>query len=304
MILVKTKRGHHLRRAFKTIENFKKTFSGGQPGPCNSTLIEVGGSGECGWRALALMIAMQNQKRSSIENVMDKIEVLSTSLGMKTVSFFGKPSKMARQIGGRSTMSFYHWGRTSCQKCFWVSGRLWQTQALDMRADVAGLRNDPTNHKCGLGIQWHTGSLQSRSWMDPIGNYHKGGHERNLPIIPGVLNYGHYYNIPRLPTGKNNWPRDWTQDQQAVIPTSQDVKGTEKICGTLRGGGDLVPSSEALCYLNASYLNAAYLNAAFVIANLPFYFETGNFPPRIPMVLCQRNGVSLVFVVTWGLYLE
>lgn len=54
-------------------------LQGGSTGPSGSVLINLGGSGECGWRALSWSIAVANNPKSS-DQAVDSIETLATTL--------------------------------------------------------------------------------------------------------------------------------------------------------------------------------------------------------------------------------
>lgn len=51
--------------------------------------MEVGGDGSCAWRAISIQVALQNQRGTgaTLDDMMDKVEILSTSLRVKTISF-------------------------------------------------------------------------------------------------------------------------------------------------------------------------------------------------------------------------
>ena len=67
----------------------KPKFVGGQPGPLTTTLLDLGGAGDCAWRAIAVQVALYNQKTSgaSIESLADKADLLGTSLRVKSVAY-------------------------------------------------------------------------------------------------------------------------------------------------------------------------------------------------------------------------
>ena len=50
--------------------------------------MEVGGKGECGWRAAALMIGLQNNNTADLEAIIDKLEILSSSLRVRTMASY------------------------------------------------------------------------------------------------------------------------------------------------------------------------------------------------------------------------
>ena len=62
-----------------------KRLAGGQPGPGGSSLLDTGGKGDCGWRALSYMLTELNTRKSS-SDIIEKIEVISKTLRAKTIS--------------------------------------------------------------------------------------------------------------------------------------------------------------------------------------------------------------------------
>ena len=53
----------------KTKRTSAPALKGGSMGPDGSTLIDLGGSGECGWRALACMIAVHNSPKHLVSSL-------------------------------------------------------------------------------------------------------------------------------------------------------------------------------------------------------------------------------------------
>ena len=67
----------------------------GSPGPKYSTVvIDAGGAGDCGWRALATASGLQNGKEA--EEIAEKIEVLARSLRVKAIN----RQDVATELGG------------------------------------------------------------------------------------------------------------------------------------------------------------------------------------------------------------
>ena len=85
-----TKKAKQSRNSIKRED--RRRGLGGLQGPMSGKtqpVLEVGGNGECGWRALALTIAAQNanSKRHSHRQFVDKMDTLSKTMGAQVTSY-------------------------------------------------------------------------------------------------------------------------------------------------------------------------------------------------------------------------
>lgn len=78
--------------------------------------MEVGGDGSCGWRAISIQVALQNQRGTgaTLDDMMDKVEILSTSLRVKTISFLkaNKDRWMPDSKSTETTIVVWGWNGT------------------------------------------------------------------------------------------------------------------------------------------------------------------------------------------------
>jgi len=206
-----------------------RKVTGGQAGPGSSSLLDTGGRGDCGWRALAYMLAALNTRKSP-EDIMARIDILSKTLRGKTTAYMVQH----RHVWEPYWAVDAKWNETS------EAG----TPATDLTSFLEVIQR-PLRWICGLGLA-SVAQLQrvnivvfkadgpTDDWKI-IARFCGAEDWHKLQIIPIVLDGGHYYALRKGLKG-NNWPKEW-MDVNDAIPCSQDfqMKGADK---AIRGGAD------------------------------------------------------------------
>ena len=212
-----------------------RKLCGGQPGPNGTTLVEVQGDGECGWRAAALGISLINNKGSTFEQIIDKLEIIATSLRVRTVTFLKanvdkwspqwKPDQKAthQTENGKPATNLQEFLASLDRPKRWICGLSLAACAMQQNCCfVVWAIDDDQASQTAVG--WKRIAII------------KGGHG-NLPVVPLVLHEKHFYGL-RLPMGKKNWPREWLLPKDESIPMTQSVDDTQQCQTVLRGGGN------------------------------------------------------------------
>ena len=205
-----------------------RKLCGGQPGPNGTTLVEVQGDGECGWRAAALGISLINNKGSTFEQIIDKLEIIATSLRVRTVTFLKanvdkwspqwKPDQKAthQTENGKPATNLQEFLTTLDRPKRWICGLTLAACAMQQNCCfVVWAIDDDQASQTAVG--WKRIAII------------KGGHG-NLPVVPLVLH--------EKPMGKKNWPREWLLPKDESIPMTQSVDDTQQCQTVLRGGGN------------------------------------------------------------------
>ena len=217
----------------KKLKAEARKLCGGQPGPSGTTLVEVQGEGECGWRAAALGISLINNKGSTIEQIVDKLEIIATSLRVRTVSFLKsnvskwspqwKPDEKAtyQTENGKPATNLQEFLASLDRPKRWICGLTLAACAMQQKCCFVIWTIDEESPN-QIAVGWKRIAII------------KGGHG-TLPVVPLVLHEKHFYGL-RLPIGKKNWPREWLQPMDEQIPTTQSVEDTQQCQTVLRGG--------------------------------------------------------------------
>ena len=61
-------------------------LAGGQPAPGQGSLLDCGGRGDCGWRAMSFMLAQANSPKKTVEEIVQKLDILAKTLRGKTMA--------------------------------------------------------------------------------------------------------------------------------------------------------------------------------------------------------------------------
>lgn len=166
----------------------KKKLAGGQPGPgTGTTLLDTGGQGDCGWRALAYSLAKANTGKDD-DKIMERINMLATNLRIKVVSHLIQTRKSWEE--------------------FWAIDGKWtiQTEAGPPATDISSFLQ-----VLQRPLRWIDGlSFTAMSQLQAVniiifGYDHAaeefkvlarfwGGHDwKMMKLLPLVLEAGHYY---------------------------------------------------------------------------------------------------------------
>ena len=221
----------------KKVDAPKPVLKGGSMGPEGSSLIDLGGSGECGWRALSCMIALCNSTHKDLDAITEKVEVLATTLRAKTISYLVQH-------------------RTRWQDS-WVPDPAANTTteagepAADLESFISTVLRREKRWVCGLclaGVSLLKGctivvwQFVGNAEQTHLREYWKRaaiikGKDSPKPIvIPVVLHFGHYYGL-RYPALRRSWPKEWAMTKEDEdIPLTQNVDDTQKLTALSRGG--------------------------------------------------------------------
>ena len=204
----------------------KKKLAGGQPGPGSSTLLDTGGQGDCGWRALAYSLAKANTGKDD-DKIIDRINVLATNLRIKVISHLIQTRKSWED--------------------FWAIDGKWtnQTEAGPPATDITSflqVLQRPLRWIDGLSFTAMSqlqavniiifGYDHAAEDFKVLARFWGGSDWKRMKLLPLVLEAGHYYALRKGPKG---WPKEWMQDESEA-PTSQEI-GFDVPDEVVRGGG-------------------------------------------------------------------
>ena len=205
----------------------KRKLAGGQPGPGSSTsLLDTGGQGDCGWRALAYSLAKVNTGKDD-DKIMERLNLLATNLRIKVIShliqtrksweeFWAVDGKWTHQTeAGPPATNISSFLQVLQRPLRWIDGlsftAMSQLQAVNII--IFGYDHAAEDFK-----------VLARFWG--------GADWKKMKLLPLVLDSGHYYALRKGPKG---WPKEWMQDESEA-PTSQEI-GFEVPDAVVRGGG-------------------------------------------------------------------
>ncbi len=216
------------------------TLQGGSQGPLGSLLLNLGGSGECGWRALAWSLAIANKTPS--EKAIDNIETLATTLRVKVVNFLKVncsrwkdqwcPDEKATAIteDGEPARDYQTFLSVLDRPRRWMCGLGLTAAALQMKCNIIIWQFDGASGETHDQSKWKRAAIIKGC---------RGSDNGRSPIIALVLHRGHYYGL-RLPTQRKAWPREWLEtpeEAERKIPVTQDVEEAVELSAVCRGGG-------------------------------------------------------------------
>eukprot|EP00435_Cladocopium_sp_Y103_P059116 s939_g21.t1 len=202
----------------------------GMVGPGRTTVRDLKGDGDCGWRTLAYMIAQQNAKwNGDVKKILGNIETRAKSCQAKVTTHLIK-----KEVGWKTT---------------WVADPLATevTEGGPPPTSVAEFEKAlvrPKRWICGLGLQacalaqkvnvcvW---GLTDGMW-DRLAVFRGPGDYTNLPTIPVVFFQSHYYALDKI-NSKEPFPEEWIEKEGRVLLFS-GVNDVDISCSPLfRGGG-------------------------------------------------------------------
>jgi len=206
----------------------KKKLAGGQPGPGSSTtLLDTGGQGDCGWRALAYSLAKANTGKDD-DKIMERINVLATNLRIKVVShliqtrkswedFWAIDGKWTNQTeAGPPATNLVEFLQVLQRPLRWIDGLSFTAMSQLQAVNIIIFGYDHVAEEF---------KVLARFW---------GGTEwKKMKLLPLVLEAGHYYALRK---GHKGWPKEWMQEESEA-PTSQEI-GFEVPDEVVRGGGN------------------------------------------------------------------
>ena len=224
-------------------------LQGGCSGPEGSTLIDLGGGGDCGWRALAYMVATHNSPQSG-DKAADRIETLARTMRAKVVSFLvqhqeqWKASWVPDNLANQTTEAG---APATCFKDFvddvlqrekrWVCGLCLAGAALLQHCTIVVWEYKGRLDQVHLKQHWHRAAvIRGKETAKPV-------------VIPIVLHFGHYYAL-RLPNLRKSWPREWcntqSDEKEENINFTQDIENTKELTSICRGGIKVIVESKDL----------------------------------------------------------
>ena len=224
-------------------------LQGGCSGPEGSTLIDLGGGGDCGWRALAYMVATHNSPQNG-DKVADRIETLARTMRAKVVSYLVQhqdqwktswvPDNLANQTteAGPPATCFKEFVDDVLQReKRWVCGLCLAGAALLQHCTIIVWEYKGRLDQVHLKQHWHRAAvIRGKETTKPV-------------VIPIVLHFGHYYAV-RLPNLRKSWPREWcntqSEEKEENINFTQDIENTKELTMLCRGGTIKVGRSEGL----------------------------------------------------------
>jgi len=205
-------------------------IGGGMPGPGKkTTIIDTGGSGDCGWRALSFSVAAHNATGGTTdEDLVDRLDVLARTMQAKVTSYIINhkkqwadswcvdPNTNEQMEDGPVAQNIDQFCESIRRKKRWVCGLVMAGAAMAQRINI---------------VIW---TKKEGEWVR-IAILRSGSDWQRCPIIPLILSRGHYY---ALRMQKAAWPKEWAQDADD-IPSSQDLKNEIQLRANFgRGGTD------------------------------------------------------------------
>ena len=226
------------KKSKKTEPKAKPVLQGGSTGPDGSILVNLGGGGDCGWRALSYMVATHNSP-SDHDKAAEKIETLSRTLRAKTTSYLVQHQKqwkaswaidpLANEVteGGPPARDYKHFvEEVLLRERRWVCGLCLAGAALLQHCTIIVWTFRGRADQTHLKEFWHRAAIIR-------------GKETNKPVIlPIVLHHGHYFAL-RQPVLRKAWPREWASNEskEEEVSLTQDMGDTKQLSAICRGGG-------------------------------------------------------------------
>lgn len=168
-------------------------LAGGQVAPGQGFLLDCGGRGDCGWRALSFMLGQANSQKKTTEELVQKLDVLAKTLRGKTTAHLIQ--------------------RRDVWEPFWAVDPKWShvTESGPPATDVSSFMEviqRPLRWICGLSfaavsqlqrvnivIFKHAPTAEEPDKFKIIARFLGAENYLKLQIIPLVLDGGHYYAI-------------------------------------------------------------------------------------------------------------
>lgn len=225
---------------------------GGCKGPSGTVLLDCGGAGDCGFRVISFLIAMQNSKwQSEISEVRAKVEAMSRSLRgqiahvLTQVSAQWKdawvpdPSATSTTEGGSIPQTVEEYEKALLRPNRWIDGLALRTVAQMKKVNIVIFKFDK-----GLSDFVRIAHIEAGN-MDPA----------RAPIIPMVLHEEHYFALLR-PKGGKHFPKEWIAPGNSIRASGLDLQPDSKdpLSKLLRGAGLANKDSESVDSQAASVL--------------------------------------------------
>ena len=207
-------------------------LTGGQRGPGQQTaLLDLQGNGDCGWRVLGYMIAMTNNRwKDQTSEIAPKAEQLGISLHSKTVTYLlckdlswqqnwcPDPSANERTEGGKVASDLEAFKKSLKRGNRWMCGLTLAAVATQQKVSIIVFK-----------------VVDSAPTFERVAVFSGPGDLDRMPIIPVVLDSGHYYAVNKL-SPRTNFPLSWVKDEGIIhIQSLIDIESNQTC---LRGGGD------------------------------------------------------------------
>jgi len=213
----------------KKVEDVDR-IEGGMPGPGKkTTIIDTGGCGDCGWRALSFSVAAHNASGGTTdEDLVDRLDVLSKTMQAKVTSYVINhkkqwsdawcvdPNTSEQMEDGPVAQNIDEFCIAIRRRKRWVCGLVMAGAAMAQRINI---------------VVW---TKKEGEWVR-IAILRCGSDWQKRPVIPLILSRGHYF---ALRMQKAAWPKEWAHDADD-IPSSQDLKNDIQLRANFgRGGTD------------------------------------------------------------------
>eukprot|EP00438_Fugacium_kawagutii_P018725 Skav212354 [mRNA] locus=scaffold3038:39285:46781:+ [translate_table: standard] len=214
----------------------------GMPGPpqCKCTIADAGGQGECGWRAIGLVVAMHNTNWSNTqEELRDKITPVAQVLRAQALTKLRskdapwkkvwRPDPEATRISedGEPAKTVEEFMDVLTREKRWICGYGLQAVAEAKQIIIAIFELRQSG--------WAKMALIVPSSCE--GNLSK---QKVLPLVPLALYSNHYYAI--LKNGPYNFPLSWSVDppkdaKDAWMSRNFNDVSSQNSSASLRGSG-------------------------------------------------------------------
>ena len=214
--------------------------AGGQKGPgAHTALLDLGGDGDCGWRVVSYMVAMQNSRwKEDTDKVVSKVDSLALSLHAKTTTFLlskdlswqkawtPDPASTERTESGAVAKSLSEFKLSLKRPKRWLCGLTLAGIALQQKISIVVF-----------------GVVDSVPTFQRLAVFSGTGDLDRMPIIPIVLVAGHYFAVNKV-SQKANFPTSWVKEEGIVqVGSLLDIDHSK--IPFIRGGGDDVFSTPA-----------------------------------------------------------
>eukprot|EP00434_Breviolum_minutum_P043821 symbB.v1.2.039081.t1/scaffold6338.1/size21769/1 len=211
-------------------------LKGGCSGPDGSVLIDLGGGGDCGWRALAYMVATQHSPQNG-DKAADRIEILARTMRAKVVSYLiqhqdqwksswtpDDKANTTTEAGAPATNFQEFVGDVLQREKRWMCGLCLAGAALSLHCTIVVWQYKGRIDQVHLKEHWSRAAIiRGKDTQKPV-------------VVPVVLHHGHYFAL-RLPSLRKAWPKEWcnTKEDEKVALT-QDIDNTQELSTICRGG--------------------------------------------------------------------
>lgn len=201
---------------------------GGMSGPGKkTTIIDTGGSGECGWRALSFSVAAHNASGGTTdEDLVERLEVLAKTMQAKVTSYVINhkktwadswcvdPNTNEQMEDGPVAQNVEQFCESIRRKKRWVCGLVMAGAAMAQRINI---------------VIW---TKKEGEWVR-IAILRCGSDWQRCPVIPLILSRGHYF---ALRMQKAAWPKEWAHDAED-IQSSQELRNNIQLRTNFGRGG-------------------------------------------------------------------